>query len=32
MTTNDINTLISSDESRTCEPKKTIYELKDEIH
>lgn len=32
MTTNDIKTLISSDESRTLELKKTTGKLKDEIH
>lgn len=32
MTTNDIKTLISSDESRTLELKKTTGELKDGIH
>jgi len=30
MTTNDINTLISSDKSRTLELKKTTGELRDE--
>lgn len=32
MTTNDIKTLISSDESRTLELKKTTGELKDGMH
>lgn len=32
MTTNDIKTLIASDESRTLDLKKTTGELKDEIH
>lgn len=32
MTTNDIRTLISSDESRTLERKKTTGELKDGMH
>lgn len=32
MVTNDIKTLISYDESRTLEPKKTTCKLKDEIH
>jgi len=32
MTINDIKTLISYDESRTLELKKTTCKLKDEIH
>lgn len=32
MITNDIKTLISSDESRTLEVKKTTGELKDGMH